>query len=70
MFGDRREIVIAPNRGRIDQALNRLALRGERWIVSLIRQCHVVVPISPVSRLSFDIRSSLFDILRFVSSFS
>lgn len=33
--GDRREVVVEPSRTQIDAALNRLALRGERWIVSL-----------------------------------
>ena len=33
--GDRREFVVSPDRTQIDAALNRLALRGERWIVSL-----------------------------------
>ena len=33
--GPRREVVSRPSNTAIDRALNRLALRGERWIVSL-----------------------------------
>jgi len=33
--GSRREVIAVPGRRSIDLALNRLALRGERWIVSL-----------------------------------
>lgn len=34
-LGTRREVIATPNVQLIDQALNRLALQGERWIVSL-----------------------------------
>jgi hypothetical protein len=34
-WSDRREIVERPGPEALDQALNRLALRGERWVVSL-----------------------------------
>lgn len=34
-IGPRRETVVTPSTQAIDAALNRLALRGERWIVSL-----------------------------------
>ncbi len=33
--GPRREVVTQPSTATIDRALNRLALRGDRWIVSL-----------------------------------
>jgi len=47
LFGDRREIIVAPDRARIDQALNRLGLRGERWIVSLIGHGEMRIDNSP-----------------------
>lgn len=34
-FAERREVVAEADSTQIDQALNRLALRGDRWIVSL-----------------------------------
>ena len=46
-INDRREVVIVPDRRRIDQALNRLGLRGDRWIVSLIGHGEMRVDDSP-----------------------
>lgn len=38
LSGQRREVVVSPSRGELDRALNRLALQGERWIVSFTGQ--------------------------------
>ena len=46
-FDDRRQVVVEPDRRQIDQALNRLGLRGDRWIISLIGHGEMRVDDSP-----------------------
>jgi len=52
-WSDRREIVERPTRTTLDQALNRLALRGERWIVSLTGHGERVIDDTPSGLSAF-----------------
>ncbi len=51
--GPRREVVDRPSNAAIDRALNRLALRGERWIVSLRGHGEAEIEATPVGLAHF-----------------